>query len=135
MGIAATVFGDVASLGINVHPIVQGDTNDGFSRITFVVNQGAEAKISPLVDGWVEGKIAASVILEPNVASVAIEGSRLASSPELWALMFRTLAERGINIDCIGSSEMKVTCIIPGDRLEEAMSALRQSFVVELPEV
>ena len=67
-------------------------------------------------------------VVESNVATISIVGSRLASTPGLAARMFTALAREGINIDCISSSEMKVACVISDDRLDEATRAVHREF-------
>ena len=66
--------------------------------------------------------------MEPDVAKIAIVGSRLASIPGMAARMFSALAREGINIDCISSSEMKVACVISEESLDRAVRAVHEEF-------
>ncbi|MDP4000687.1 MAG: ACT domain-containing protein [bacterium] len=131
-GMAARILTDVAAAGVNVRTIIQGATSNNTNRITFVVEAKCLTDVQSLFKDWTRDLIASEVEVVEEVASIAIEGSRLASNPTLPALMFEVLADLEINIDCIGSSEMKIECVISGARLEEAESALRAAFTVEM---
>ena len=66
--------------------------------------------------------------LNDRDAKIAIVGSRIASTPGLGARMFTALADRSINIDCISTSEMKVSCIIAEKALDDAARAIHAEF-------
>ena len=72
--------------------------------------------------------MASRIVIESDVAKISIVGSRLASTPGLAARMFSVLAARGVNIDCISSSEMKVACVISSERLDESLRAVHDEF-------
>ena len=63
-----------------------------------------------------------------DVAKIAIVGSRIASTPGLAARMFTALARNNVNIDCISTSEMKVSCVIGRGDLDQAVRAVHAEF-------
>jgi len=84
--------------------------------------------VKGLIPGWKKTKTAGRVEIDTDVAKIAIVGSRIASTPGLGARMFTALADRGINIDCISTSEMKVSCIIAEKALDDAARAVHAEF-------
>jgi len=133
-GMAARVFQDLARDGVNIRFIIQSASSEGLNRITFISDVEFLDAIGDLVQRWKSEGVARSAVVESEVATVSIVGSRLASTPGLAARMFTSLAREGINIDCISSSEMKVTCVISAVRLEEATRAVHREFFSESKE-
>jgi len=130
-GIAARVFQDLASAGINIRLIIQSASSEHQGRITFIPELEFLDGARELVQRWETDGLASRGVIDSDVATVAIVGSRLASTPGLAARMFAALAREGINIDCISSSEMKVACVISGRRLDEATRAVHREFFPE----
>ena len=133
-GIAAHVFQDLARAEINVRLIIQAAPSHDKNRITFVIESDDLDALKALVPGWKKDKTAGRVEIDTDVAKIAIVGSRIASTPGLAARMFSALADRSINIDCISTSEMKVSCIIAGKHLDDAAKAVHTAFFSELAE-
>ena len=130
-GIAARVFEDLARAGINIRLIIQSASSDHQGRITFIPELEFLDAARELVRRWEAEGLAGRGVIESDVAKISIVGSRLASTPGLAARMFAALAREGINIDCISSSEMKVACVISGDRLDDATRAVHREFFPE----
>jgi aspartate kinase len=84
--------------------------------------------VKTLIPGWKKAKTAGRVEIDTDVAKIAIVGSRIASTPGLGARMFTALADRSINIDCISTSEMKVSCIIAEKSLDDGARAIHAEF-------
>lgn len=127
-GIAAHVFRDLADAEINVRLIIQAAPSHDRNRITFIIESADLDALKALVPAWKKSKTVGRVEIDTDVAKIAIVGSRIASTPGLAARMFSALAEHGINIDCISTSEMKVSCIIAGKHLDEAARAVHGAF-------
>ena len=127
-GMAARVFQDLANAGINIRLIIQSASSEHQGRITFISDLVFLDGARELVERWEAEGVASCGVVERDVATISIVGSRLASTPGLAARMFAALAREGINIDCISSSEMKVACVISGDRLDEATRAVHREF-------
>ncbi len=130
-GIAARVFEDLATAGINIRLIIQSASSEHQGRITFIPELEFLDSAKELLQRWEADGVVGRGLVECNVATISIVGSRLASTPGLAARMFAALAREGINIDCISSSEMKVACVISDDRLDEATRAVHREFFPE----
>lgn len=127
-GLAAEVFRDLAARSINVRLVIQGATAEGLARMTFVLDDEYVEGAAGLVEDWKSRGLAASGVVDRDVAKISIVGSRLASTPGLAARMFSVLAREGINIDCISSSEMKIACVIADAHVDEAVRAVHDEF-------
>jgi aspartate kinase len=127
-GIAAHVFRDLADAEINVRLIIQAAPAHERNRITFIIESDDIDAVKALIPGWKKSKTAGRVEIDTDVAKIAIVGSRIASTPGLGARMFTALADRSINIDCISTSEMKVSCIIAEKHLDDAARAIHAEF-------
>lgn len=130
-GIAARVFEDLARAGINIRLIIQSASSEHQARITFIPELESLDGARELVRRWEAEGVTRRGVIESDVAKISIVGSRLASTPGLAARMFAALAREGINIDCISSSEMKVACVISGDRLDDATRVVHREFFPE----
>ena len=127
-GIAARVFQDLASAGINIRLIIQSASSAHQGQITFISGLEFLDSARELVRHWEAEGVASRGVIDSEVATISIVGSRLASTPGLAARMFAALAREGINIDCISSSEMKVACVISGERLDDGTRAVHREF-------
>ncbi len=127
-GIAARVFQDLATAGVNIRLIIQSASSEHQGRITFIPDLEFLDGARELVRRWEAEGVTSRGVIESDVAKISIVGSRLASTPGLAARMFAALAREGINIDCISSSEMKVACVISGDRLDAAVRVVHGEF-------
>ncbi|MPY91309.1 MAG: aspartate kinase [Luteitalea sp.] len=127
-GVAAKVFKDLARADVNVRLIIQAAATHDRNRITFVIDLDKAETVRMLGLTWLKRKIAGEVLIDMDVAKIAIVGSRIASTPGLGARMFDALAKHRINIDCISTSEMKVSCVIGGKQLDEAVRAIHEEF-------
>ena len=127
-GLAAQIFGELATDGISVRLIIQSSSSEGRGRITFVLGAEYTEGAEKLVDRWKNGGVARDGTVERNMAKISIVGSRLVSTPGIAARMFTVLAREGINIDCISSSEMKVACVISAERADQAVRTIHDEF-------
>ena len=130
-GLAAEVFRDLAAQSISVRLIIQGASAEGLGRITFVLDDEYAEGAERLAADWKSRGLAAAAVIDREVAKISIVGSRLASTPGLAARMFAVLARKGINIDCISSSEMKIACVIADTHVDEAVRAVHDEFFPE----
>jgi aspartate kinase len=127
-GLAAAIFRDLAREDVNVRLIIQAAASHDRNRITFVTDNDQVERIKELETTWRKRKIVGEVELDLDVAKIAIVGSRIASTPGLAARMFTALAKVGVNIDCISTSEMKVSCVIGRNDLDQAVRAVHAEF-------
>lgn len=130
-GIAKALFEALAQESINVDMIVQSAMRDGINDIAFTVARDDLPKALEVTEK-VKEKIGASfVAYDDKVAKVSIVGAGMITNPGVAAGMFACLAEEGINIHMISTSEIKVSCIIDEERLTPAVRALHKWFGLE----
>ncbi len=127
-GVAAAVFVPLSEQNINVDMIVQNLAADGTTDLTFTVGRAdlprAQAAIGALHDqiGFAE------VLTDPDVAKISIVGVGMRSHAGIAGTMFRTLADKGINIQVISTSEIKVSVLIAAEYTELAVRALHSAY-------
>ncbi len=128
-GVAAAIFGPLADSGINVDMIVQNVSADGETTdMTFTVGKADLDRVNALLQAE-QAKIGfVEVISDPAVVKVSIIGVGMRSHAGVAQKMFSTLAERGINIQVISTSEIKVSILIAEDYAELALRALHTAY-------
>jgi aspartate kinase len=138
-GVAARLFGEIARQDVDVDLIIQsiheGNTNDiAFTVMTFILKraEAVAAVIAPVLRSHKGVQTEeAEVMVEQNIAKVSIAGAGMIGRPGVAAKMFATLADAGVNIEMISTSEVKVSCVIDTADCDRAVAALRQAFEVE----
>ncbi len=127
-GIAKALFTALAGESINVDMIVQSAMRDGINDIAFTVGRD-DLRQAVEVTEKVRAAIGASkVTCNDQVAKVSIVGAGMITNPGVAATMFACLAEEGINIHMISTSEIKVSCVIDEEHLTRAMQSLHSRF-------
>jgi aspartate kinase len=134
-GVVAHVFGPLADANINVDMIVQNTSHDGATTdVTFTV-PGAELTRSIDVLEKAKGDIGfAQLIQDSSVCKVSIVGVGMRSHAGVAATMFKTLADRGINIQVISTSEIKVSVLIAEEYTELAVRVLHTAYGLDADE-
>ena len=132
-GIAAQIFQDVAAKDINIRLIIQSAAADHRAGITFIIEDEFADIARKLVAEWKQKGLAKEGMVEKGVATIAIIGSRLAATPGLSGRMLAALARQGINVDCISSSEMTMSCIIALDQIDRGVKAVHDEFFASEP--
>ena len=131
-GVAAAIFGPLADAGINVDMIVQNVSADGETTdMTFTVGKSDLARVDALLNSKKDEIGFAEVISDPGVVKVSIIGVGMRSHAGVAQKMFSTLAERGINIQVISTSEIKVSVLISEDYAELALRALHTAYELD----
>jgi aspartate kinase len=126
--VAAQIFEDVAAKEINIRLIIQSAAADHRAGITFIIEEDLADRASKLVAEWKRKGLTTDGTVETGVSTIAIIGSRLSTTPGLAGRMFGALARKGINVDCISSSEMTVSCVISSDQIDKAVRAVHDEF-------
>ena len=127
-GIAHRIFSALAARHINVDMIVQTDSRGERADISFTVTRseaGAAEETMREVGREIGG---GEVSAAEDVAKVSIVGAGMASSPGVASAMFGALAEEGVNIQMISTSEIKVSCVIPAADTTKAVRAVHRAF-------
>jgi len=128
-GVAAAIFGPLADHAINVDMIVQNISEDGrFTDLTFTVAK-ADLERAVKVLGEKRGELGfAAIKPDPNVVKISVIGVGMRSHAGVAKQMFSTLAQKGINIQVISTSEIKVSVLIAEDYTELALRALHTAY-------
>src|SRR6476660_3405852 len=133
-GVAAHVFGPLAEAGINVDMIVQNVGHGGATDLSFTIPRVELARAKRLLEPLIRDLGFRELTTDSSVAKVSIVGAGIQNAPGYAARMFGTLADEGINIEMISTSEIRITTIIAEDRVEDAVRALHAAFELEQPE-
>ncbi|MCL5959853.1 MAG: aspartate kinase [Chloroflexi bacterium] len=134
-GSAAFVFEPLANDHISVDTIVQNASLDGTTDLSFTVSRNDLQKSVRLIEPVARGLGARNVVSATALAKISIVGTGIQHAPGYAARMFRTLADVGVNIGIITTSEIRITCIIEESKVAEAVLALHKAFELEKAEV
>jgi len=128
-GAVASIFGPLAEASINVDMIIQNDSKDKEETdVTFTVPRTDLARSVDILEK-LQGEIGyRRIITDPEVAKISVVGVGMRSHAGVAATMFKTLAERGINIEAISTSEIKVSVLIDEDETELAVRVLHTAY-------
>jgi len=126
-GIAAAIFVPLAEAHINVDMIVQNVAEDGTTDMTFTVGKTDVPRAAAVL----EAAGFAGITTDQNVAKISVVGVGMRSHAGVAGTMFRTLAERGINIQVISTSEIKVSVLVAAEYTELAVRALHSAYELD----
>jgi aspartate kinase len=135
-GIAGQLFGAMATENVDVDLIVQsineGNTNDIAFTVSKQMHKRAQAVAEAVAPVLYDRSIPsnAEVLVAADIAKVSISGAGMIGRPGVAAKMFKTLADAGVNIQMISTSEIKVSCVIPDKDCDIAIAALCQEFEI-----
>ena len=130
-GIAAGIFGPLADNHINVDVILQNVGHDGTTDLSFTLAESDLRQAEPLVQSIAAAVGAGGYEATADIAKVSVVGTGMLNTPGIAATMFRTLAEAGINIELISTSEIRITCIISRDDVRSAVQALHRAYQLD----
>jgi aspartate kinase len=131
-GIAYAILGPIADANIDVDVIVQNVGHDGMTDMTFTVHRNDYARAVKILKSQVQPHIKCRDITgDEKIAKVSIVGLGMRSHAGIAAQMFRTLAEEGINIQMISTSEIKITVVLEEKYTELAVRVLHKAFELE----
>ena len=132
-GVAAKIFSALAAEAINVDMIVQTAKQQQTTDMLFSVSRGDLSRTEEIVRAVAAELGAKSVLVDDNVAKVSIVGAGMVSNPGVAARMFEALAAKNINIQVISTSEIKVSCLVKADEIDEAVRAVHDAFGLAQP--
>jgi aspartate kinase len=133
-GVAAKIFGALDAQHIVVDLIVQTASRDGRTDLTFTVGKTDLAKAKDVVEQVAREIKAGGVETDSDVAKISIVGVGMRNHSGVAAKMFRILADEGINIQLISTSEIKVSCVVQSKYTELAVRALHTAFGLDRAE-
>jgi aspartate kinase len=132
--VAHSIFAPLADAGINVDMIVQNVGHGGTTDMSFTVARSELARGKRILEPIVRDLGFQEMTTDSAVAKVSIVGAGIHNAPGYAARMFGTLADAGVNIEMISTSEVRITCIIAEDDVETAVRALHAAFELERPD-
>jgi aspartate kinase len=131
-GIAYQILGPIGEANIDVDMIIQNVGHDGTTDFSFTVNRGDFARARKMLEEQIKPHIGARAIEGDNkICKVSAVGVGMRSHPGVASRMFRTLAEEGINIQMISTSEIKISVVVDEKYLELAVRVLHRAFELD----
>ncbi len=127
-GVAAQLFGTLAEANINVDMIIQNVSENALADISFTVGQEDLAKAKEVTLKIANQLGAEDCRFDENIAKVSLIGAGMRSHPGVAASMFNALADKGINIEMISTSPIKISCVVRKEEGEKAVKALHEHF-------
>jgi aspartate kinase len=133
-GIAFQILGPVAEANIDIDVIIQNVSHDGKTDFSFTVHRNDYQRTLDLLNAKVVPATAATqVVGDPKICKVSIVGIGMRSHVGVASKMFRCLADEGINIQMITTSEIKTSVVIDEKYMELAVRALHKAFDLDQP--
>ena len=127
-GVAAKVFSLLAQHKINVDIILQSIGRNDTKDITFTVAKGSMADVKALLEDHRESLGFDSLVISDKVSKVSVVGAGMVNNPGIAARMFEALADTGINIQMISTSEIKVSVLLDAADSDRAVQVLHDKF-------
>ncbi len=127
-GVAARLFKKLSEENINIDMIIQNVSDSGYTDISFTMDEDEVSKIKPILDKWVKEVEATGVSVNESIAKISVVGIGMRSHSGVASRMFSALAEAGINISMISTSEIKISCVIDKKDSNKAVQVLHDEF-------
>jgi aspartate kinase len=134
-GVASKIFTPITEANINVDMIIQNTSTDGYADLTFTVPKADFKKALGIVQKTARELNAVDVLSDPNIAKVSIVGAGMRSHAGVASKMFTVLANVGVNIMMISTSEIKISCVIDAKFTELAVRVLHETFELSKSDV
>lgn len=128
-GLAAQIFGPIADAHIVVDMIIQNASEDGTTDLTFTVPRVDHKKALAIVEQTLPAIRAKGVKVDTDIAKVSVVGVGMRTHAGVAAKTFQALAENGINIQMISTSEIKISVVIEAGQADQAVRALHEAFI------
>jgi aspartate kinase len=127
-GVASILFSKLAGAGLNIDMIIQNIGEKGHSDVSFTVNRSELKKTMKVVTEAAKTLKPAGVISDENIAKVSVVGVGMKTHSGVAAKMFQALAENGVNILMISTSEIKISVVIDEKDVAKAVTAIHEKF-------
>jgi aspartate kinase len=131
-GVAAAIFEPLGAAGISVDVIVQNIGRSGRTDLTFSVAESDLKTAEKLVKTAIKKVGATRVSSAAGIAKLSIVGTGMLGTPGIAGRMFRALADAGINIEMISTSEIRITCLVARDQVEKGVRVLHKAFELDI---
>lgn len=131
-GIAYQILGSIADANIDVDMIIQNQSVDGMTDFSFTVHRNEYQKALAVLESKVRDKVGGGEIVgDTKICKISAVGIGMRSHVGIASQMFRTLADEGINIQMISTSEIKISVVIEDKYMELAVRSLHKAFGLE----
>ncbi|MCX7103383.1 MAG: aspartate kinase, partial [Methylobacter sp.] len=130
-GVAFKILGPIADANIEIDMIIQNIADDSTTDFTFTVNRNEYQRAKALLDKTCEELGARNVTGDDSIVKVSIVGVGMRSHAGIACTMFKALADEGINIRMISTSEIKISVVVDAKYLELAVRALHAAFKLD----
>lgn len=133
-GRAAAIFRSLADAGINVDMIVQNVSaaSTGRTDVTFTCPQGSATKATAALEAGIEAIGFESLVVDDQIAKVSLVGAGMRSNPGVSATFFAALADVGINVEMISTSEIRISVVTRVDDAKRAVQSLHTAFGLDV---
>ncbi len=130
-GIAAAVFKPLSDANVSVDTIVQNASAERLTDLSFTVDR-TDLRLALELTSKIADEIgAADCVSHDHLGQVSIVGTGMQNAPGVASLMFSTLAQAGVNIEMITTSQIRITCIVDEEQVNEAVQALHDAFELD----
>lgn len=130
-GVAARIFGALASVGVNVDMIIQSAARGMNNDISFTISRADLKKAHAALEKIKRFLRAKGIVSDSTIAKIAIVGVGMRSHPGVAAKMFEALSKARINIEMISTSEIRIACVIKEKFVKRAVQVLHRAFHLE----
>lgn len=130
-GVAAKIFNEIAQANINIDVIIQNVSHTGRTDISFTVEKSALKEAMNIVKKAAQKVGAKDVLEDSDIAKVSVVGVGMRSHAGIASRMFKALAESGVNIKMISTSEIKISCVIKKEDADKAAKAIHKAFALQ----
>jgi aspartate kinase len=127
-GQAALIFETLADLGVNLDMIVQNVSEEGHTDITITLPTSDLARASAALLAQRDQLAFRDLMEDEGIAKVSLVGAGMRSHPGVSATFFRTLAEAGVNVEMISTSEIRISIVTRVEKAADAVKALHTAF-------
>ncbi|WP_028559998.1 aspartate kinase [Paenibacillus pinihumi] len=127
-GVLANVFGSLAQNGINVDIIVQSGVSDGKTDFSFTLSASDKDKAIQVIESVRDAVPHRETTSEDGLVKVSIVGAGMVSNPGVAATMFDAISKLGVSIKMVSTSEIKVSCVIAAEPLQDVVRALHTAY-------
>jgi aspartate kinase len=127
-GVASILFSKLGAAGVNVDMIIQNIGEKGHSDVSFTVDRSELKKTMKVVNEASKTLKPAGILFDEHIAKVSVVGVGMRSHSGVAARMFQSLAEEGVNIQMISTSEIKISVVIEEKDVAKAVSAIHDKF-------
>ncbi|EAX47162.1 aspartate kinase [Thermosinus carboxydivorans Nor1] len=132
-GVAYKIFSALAKANIDVDMIVQSIRNadKNINDIVFTITKPDLPQAKAIITEVGKELGVMGIVVEENVAKVSVVGAGMLGNPGIASTMFGALADAGINIEVISTSEISISCLVRADRVKDAVNAIHARFFPE----